>query len=223
MSEVSSWEGGLAAVGLIDELKEAILTGDLARAPELSERALRDGMSPLAIMELACTPAMLRVGERFKKGEIYVPEMLVSAMTVKGVLKVLEPALQSAPALFAASIVLGTVKGDLHDIGKNIVGFMLEGAGIKVIDLDVDVSPQAFVNAIRTHRPTFLGMSALLTTTMPHMQETIRLLAEAGLREDVRVIVGGAPVTEEYAQRIGADLYAPDAARAVEMLRALVS
>lgn len=210
-------------MGLIEELKQAILTGDLRRAPELSERALGDGMSPLAIMELACTPAMLEVGDKFKKGEIYVPEMLVSAMAVKAVLKALEPALQSAPALFAASIVLGTVKGDLHDIGKNLVGFMLEGAGVKVIDLEVDVSPGSFVDAVRTHRPNFLGMSALLTTTMPYMQETILLLKEAGLREDVRVIVGGAPVTEEYARQIGADLYAPDAARAQEMLRALIS
>ncbi|HEX16246.1 MAG TPA: cobalamin-binding protein, partial [Deltaproteobacteria bacterium] len=170
----------------------------------------------------ALIPAMEIVGREYEEGERYVPEMLISAEAMKAAMGVLRPRLVETGVRLKGKVVIGTVEGDLHDIGKNLVAMMLEGAGFEVIDLGVEVTAERFVQAVREHKPDVLGMSALLTTTMIHMPEVIEALKEAGLREEVKVIVGGAPVTQEYAEKIGADGYAPDAASAVEVVKRLL-
>jgi len=170
----------------------------------------------------AMVSAMGEVGRLFEEGEYFVPEMLIAARAMKTGMEILKPELVEADFQPAGKVIAGTVKGDLHDIGKNLVCMMLEGAGFQVIDLGSDVSPEAFVNAVQEHHPDFLAMSALLTTTMPNMQNTIEALVAAGVRNDVKVLIGGAPITDSYAEKIGADGYAPDASRAVKLALSLV-
>ena len=166
---------------------------------------------------------MDEVGRDFKAGDLFVPEVLIAARAMHAGMNVLRPLLAEGEALSAGKYLIGTVKGDLHDIGKNLVKMMLEGAGFETIDLGTDVEPQAFVDAVREHQPKMIGMSALLTTTMTQMKATIEALQEAGVRDTVKIMVGGAPVTEAFAKSIGADAYAPDAASAVDKARELAA
>jgi 5-methyltetrahydrofolate--homocysteine methyltransferase len=164
---------------------------------------------------------MGEVGRLFEEGEYFVPEMLIAARAMKTGMEILKPQLVDADIQPAGTIIAGTVKGDLHDIGKNLVCMMLEGAGFQVVDLGSDVSPEAFIAAVQEHKPDFIAMSALLTTTMPNMKTTIDALKSAGLRDSVKVLIGGAPITDAYAEQIGADGYAPDASRAVKLAKSL--
>jgi methylmalonyl-CoA mutase cobalamin-binding domain/chain len=207
----------------MQKLRDFVVTGDAERALAATEQALDEGADPRAIMDEALIPAMDIVGQQFSLGEIYVPEMLVSALAMKGCLDRLKPSLVATAAGSRGSVVIGSVKGDLHDIGKNIVAMLLEGAGYEVVDLGVDVSPRAFVEAIDLHGPRILALSCLLTTTMPMMPATLTALDQAGARRDVHVLVGGAPVTQAYADAIGADGYASNAASAVEEARRLIA
>jgi len=206
---------------VLDGLRQAILGGDGEKAESLTETAIGSGQSAEAIMG-ALTGTMEIVGREYEEGERFVPEMLVSAVAMKRALEVLRPRLIDAGVRARGMVVIGTVAGDLHDIGKNLVCMMLEGAGLEVIDLGVDVAAQDFVSAVRVHRPQVLAMSALLTTTMEEMPAVIAALEEAGLRDGVKILVGGAPVTQEYADRIGADGYCVDAPAAAALARTLV-
>jgi 5-methyltetrahydrofolate--homocysteine methyltransferase len=165
---------------------------------------------------------MAEVGKRFEEGEFYVPEMLIAARAMQSGLALLKPHLQQTDLQSSGKVVIGTVKGDLHDIGKNLVAMMLEGAGFEIIDLGTDVSPDKFVAAAREHQADFVAMSALLTTTMPNMKVTIDALQAAGIRQQVKVLIGGAPVTENFVRQVGADGYAPDASRAVAVAKSLL-
>ncbi|QRN82368.1 corrinoid protein [Chloroflexota bacterium] len=202
-------------------LYDAVMDGQRDVAKESVEKALADGVDPGEILD-AMVKAMGAVGQLFEEGEYFVPEMLIAARAMKTGMDILKPELVDADIQPAGKIVAGTVKGDLHDIGKNLVCMMLEGAGFQVVDLGSDVSPEAFVAAVNEHHPDFIAMSALLTTTMPNMQTTIEALKAAGVRDQVKVLIGGAPITDAYAEKIGADGYAPDASRAVKLAKALV-
>jgi 5-methyltetrahydrofolate--homocysteine methyltransferase len=204
------------------ELSEAVIAGNRSGARKLTEAALAEGVAPETIMDDGLIAAMAVVGERFGRGEIYVPEMLVSARAMHACLTVLEPLLAAGGGTARGTVLLGTVKGDVHDIGKNIVGIMLRGSGFTVHDLGVNVPPEGFVAAVREHEPDILGLSALLTTTMPGMRTVIEALEAAGLRQRVKVLVGGAPVTEEFASAIGADGYGRDAAAGARKASELV-
>lgn len=207
--------------GLQKELYQAILEGQRDVAKEKVEQALAEGMAPGEVLSVMVN-AMGEVGRLFEEGEYFVPEMLIAARAMKTGMEILKPQLVDADIQPAGTVIAGTVKGDLHDIGKNLVCMMLEGAGFQVVDLGSDVSPKAFVEAVKEHQPNFIAMSALLTTTMPNMQTTIAALEEAGVRDQVKVLIGGAPITDAYAEKIGADGYAPDASRAVKLAKALV-
>ena len=206
--------------GLKKELYQAILEGQRDAAKDKVEQALAEGLEPGEVLNVMVT-AMGEVGRLFEEGEYFVPEMLIAARAMKTGMDILKPRLVDADIQPAGTVIAGTVKGDLHDIGKNLVCMMLEGAGFQVIDLGSDVSPQTFVEAVKEHQPDFIAMSALLTTTMPNMQTTIAALEEAGVRDQVKVLIGGAPITDAYAEKIGADGYAPDASRAVKLAKAL--
>jgi 5-methyltetrahydrofolate--homocysteine methyltransferase len=204
-------------------LYESVLNGDAARAVSAARDALDDGTDPVTLIEDGITPAMREAGRLFEAGEYFVPELLMSARATKAVLEVLRPLLAQTGAPPAGRVVLGTVKGDMHDIGKNLVGVMLEGAGFEVIDLGVDVPPEKFVTAVERIGAEVVGMSALLTTTMPAMKTTLDALRAANLRDRVRVLVGGAPVTAAYARAIGADGFAPTAVSAVGEVRRVIA
>lgn len=206
---------------VLKELFTAILEGQRDVAKEKVEQALADGEGPADVLDAMVT-AMGEVGRLFEEGEYFVPEMLIAARAMKTGMEILKPELVDADIQPVGTIVAGTVKGDLHDIGKNLVRMMLEGAGFQVVDLGADVSPEAFVAAVKEYHPDFIAMSALLTTTMPNMQNTIEALKKAGVRDEVKVLVGGAPITDAYAEKIGADGYAPDASRAVKLAKSLV-
>jgi 5-methyltetrahydrofolate--homocysteine methyltransferase len=207
----------------VKAIYEAVLDGN-ANATEVEVKsALGRGVSAARILNEGCIAAMAEVGRLFEIHEKFVPEMLVSARAMKAGLAILQPYLVDAGVEPVDTVVLGTVKGDYHDIGKNLVGMMLEGAGFEVIDLGVDVPPSRFVEAVRTHEPGFVGLSALLTTTMPGIRATIEALEKAGLRKQVVVMVGGAPVTPEFADEVGADLYAPDASAAASRAKAMLA
>lgn len=206
----------------IAEMREAVERGDAAAAREFTREALRQGATPELILNDGLIAPMASVGEKFKRNEIYVPEVLLAARAMYASLDLLRPLLAETGARNAGKLVIGTVRGDRHDIGKNLVKMMFEGAGFEVVDVGVDVAPSKFVDAVRSEKPDLLGMSALLTTTMPAMQTTIEALDQAGLREKVKVIVGGAPVTERFAREIGADGYAPDASSAVDLGKHLI-
>lgn len=206
----------------LKEIREAIITGRPDDAKDLAQKALQGGEEADKILNETLIPAINEVGEKFGRNEIFFPEMLVSAMAMKKALSVLRPVLVDKGIKAIGRVVLGTVQGDLHDIGKNLVGMLLEGAGFEVIDLGIDIPKELFIKATREKNPQLLALSALLTTTMPRMKEVIDILEREGLREQVKVIIGGAPVTQQYADEIGADGYAPDAASAASKARGIL-
>jgi len=203
-------------MSVLNELKEIVVKGDITKAKETTHDCLSQGLKPGQLISDALIPAMDAVGEKYKNGEIFVPEMLIAAKAMQGCLEILKPLLTAGEVKSSGKVVIGTVKGDLHDIGKNLVIMMLEGAGFEVYDLGTDVPAEQFVSKIEELKPDLLGMSGLLTTTIDQMGVTIEALKQAGLRDKVKVMVGGAPVTPEFAEKIGADAYAPDAAGAVD-------
>ena len=196
-------------------LLDAVIKGDIKTATEETQKAVDAGQNAQDILDHGLVEAMNVVGDKFSKGAIFVPQMLRSAKTMQECVEALKPHFQENAMISKGNIVLGTVKGDLHDIGKNLVGMMLEGAGFSIIDLGVDVAPEVFVDKIKESKADILGMSALLSTTMPSMTQTIKALIDSGQRDHVKVIIGGAPVTRKFAEDIGADSYAPDAGAAV--------
>jgi len=204
-------------------LLDAVIKGDFKTAKEETLKAVDAGQNAQNILDQGLIGAMNIVGDKFSKGAIFVPQMLRSAKTMQECVEVLKPYFQENAMTTKGNIVLGTVKGDLHDIGKNIVGMMMEGAGFNVIDLGVDVAPEVFVNKIEESKADILGMSALLSTTMPSMTQTIKTLMDSGQRDDVKVIIGGAPVTRKFAEDIGADSYAPDAGAAINEIKKLLN
>lgn len=205
-----------------EDLKNAVINGKRKDVQAIVPELLAAGAQPIDLLENVLIPAMGEVGERFKKNEIFVPEMLVSARAMKEAMKILEPELIAAGIKPEFKAVIGTVEGDLHDIGKNLVATMWKGAGLEVIDLGVNVSPDAFVAAVREHAPHIVGLSALLTTTMPSMRATVQKIREAGY-DQVKILIGGAPITENYAREIGADGYSRDAASAVDAAKAVLA
>jgi 5-methyltetrahydrofolate--homocysteine methyltransferase len=209
-------------MSLVNDIRQSVIDGDMQSTQGLVSQALEESLPPEQILREGLISAMEEVGRRFECNEFYVPEMLVSARAMKSGLALLRPHLIAANVKSLGKVVIGTVQGDLHDIGKNLVGMMLEGAGFEVIDLGVDVSAEKYVAAVKEHRPDLVGCSALITTTMTHMENVITALREAGLRDQVKVIVGGAPITEDFASQIGADGYAPDAALAASCAKELI-
>lgn len=198
-----------------EELKEAIIKGKRDAVEPLIQKGLSQGLSPEEIMDEMMIPAMDVVGDRFSRNEIFLPEMMIAARAMNTGLDILRPMLIAKGVSSRGRVVIGTVKGDIHDVGKNIVSMVLQGAGYEVVDLGIDVPPEKFVDVVKQHQPKFLLLSALLTLTMSMMEETIKALKQAGLRETVKVGVGGAPLTDSYAKRIGADFYGKDARAAV--------
>jgi 5-methyltetrahydrofolate--homocysteine methyltransferase len=203
----------------LQPLHDAILKGDAKTAKETTRQALAAGASPLEMVQGYMMPAMAEVGRRFECSEYFVPELLLAARAMKASLELLRPLLAASGAESAGRVVIGTVQGDLHDIGKNLVAAMLEGGGFEVTDLGVNVSPQKFVTAIREKNAQIVALSALLTTTMPAMKGTMEALVQGGVREKVKVLVGGAPITQKYADEIGADGYSDNAAASVALAR----
>jgi 5-methyltetrahydrofolate--homocysteine methyltransferase len=201
---------------LLGKMAESLIAGKVDEVTDLTRQALDANVSSKDILEKGLLAGMEVVGKRFKANEMFIPEVLRCAKCMHGAMEILRPLLAETGVETAGTFVIGTVKGDLHDIGKNLVGMMFEGAGFKVIDLGIDLEPAAFVAAIKEHNATLFGMSALLTTTMPKMGETINAIKEAGLRDQVKIMIGGAPVTGEFAKEIGADAYASNAASAVD-------
>jgi 5-methyltetrahydrofolate--homocysteine methyltransferase len=199
----------------------AISQGKVDEVKKITQEALDAGEKAEAVLKEGLLPAMEQIGIKFKNCEIYIPEVLIAARAMHGGMAILKPILSKSAANQAAKVIVGTVKGDLHDIGKNLVAMMLEGGGFEVIDLGIDVSADKFVEAIKKHQPQVVGMSALLTTTMREMKGILEAIQEAGLRKQVKAMIGGAPVTERFAKEIGADGYAPDAATAVDVARSL--
>jgi len=206
---------------LLEKIASRLYEGEDEEVADLVQTALDRGLAPVDILKGGLIAGMDQVGRDFKAGELFVPEVLIAARAMHAGMRVLRPLLAESEAPSAGKYVIGTVKGDLHDIGKNLVRMMLEGAGFEMVDLGTDVPPQAFVDAVRNHKPTIVGMSALLTTTMVQMKTTVEALEEAGLRESIKIMIGGAPVTDAYAREIRADAYAPDAASAVDVARSL--
>src|SRR5689334_7159559 len=203
-------------------LFEHTLNGHAPEVKALTEEGLALGMDPMDILFKALIPSLEEVGRRFEKGDFFVPEMLIAARAMQGALVILRPLIAETGAKPVGRYVIGTVKGDIHDIGKNLCVIMLEGAGFEVFDLGVNTPPEKFVEAVQKHEPDIVGFSAFLTTTMPMFQANIEALKKAGLRDKVHIAVGGAPVTEEYAKHVGADSYAPDASMATRMAKELV-
>lgn len=209
-------------MGRLEALAESVIKGDIDAAVAQTQGALDEGVDIQQVISQSLIAAMDVVGERFSKGQIFVPQMLRAAKTMQECMKLLEPFLKEGDVVPKGKVLIGTVRGDLHDIGKNLVAMMLEGAGFTVTDLGVDVSPEAFVQKTQEVQPDILGMSALLSTTMPAMRSTIEALQKADLRDTCKVMIGGAPVTARYAQEIGADSYAPDAGSAVSEVKKLL-
>ena len=204
-------------------LYDAIVDGNAGKAKSITLTALNEGVDPQEILNKYMIPAMDEVGRRFETNEYFVPELLIAARAMKGSLELIKPRLTATGAKPIGKVAIGTVKGDLHDIGKNLVAAMLEGGGFEIIDLGVDVTPEKFVTAVREKGANIIALSALLTTTMPSMKTTIEGLKEAGVRGEVKVIIGGAPVTQKYADEIGADGYSDNASSAVALARKLVA
>lgn len=207
----------------LDDLYNAILEGDAKRAQAATQAAIESGVAAMDLIHGSMVPAMDEVGRLFETEEYFVPELLLAGRAMRSALELLRPAMAAAGEKLSTRIVIGTVKGDLHDIGKNIVGSMLEGGGFEVIDLGTDVSPEKFVKAVEERQPQIVCMSALLTVTMPAMKTTINALDAAGLRSSVKVLIGGAPVTMQYAREIGADGYSENASGAVSLVRKLLA
>jgi 5-methyltetrahydrofolate--homocysteine methyltransferase len=208
---------------IIQQIYVNVLEGHHKDVNQKVKSALRQGILPKTILNDGMISAMAEVGRLFEAGEYYVPEMLVAARAMQSGLKVLKPYLQEVEVHPAGKVAIGTVQGDYHDIGKNLVIMMLEGAGFEVLDLGVDVAPEKFISAVQSGNVDIIAMSALITTTMPSMRLVIKALEDLGLRSQVKIMVGGAPLTEEFAQHIGADGYAPDASRAVTLAKTLLS
>jgi 5-methyltetrahydrofolate--homocysteine methyltransferase len=202
-------------------LADAVIKGDQAATVEITKTALAEGTAAKSILDGGLIAGMDVVGVRFKKNEIYIPEVLIAARAMKMAMEVLEPELVKAGVEPVGKFIIGTVKGDLHDIGKNLVAMMLKGAGFEVVDLGIDVGPEKFVQSAKDTGIQLIGMSALLTTTMPSMEKTVKALKEAGI--SAKIMIGGAPVTQGYADKIGADGFAPDAASAVDLAKSLVA
>lgn len=207
---------------LLQKISEELQKGNFKDMPKLVQEALDKGIPPSKILSDGLVAGMDIVGDKFRRDELFIPEVLISAKAMQTGMEILRPKLVETGAKLAGKIVLGTVKGDMHDIGKNLVRMLLEGAGYQVFDLGIDVPADKFVEAVRSNKPNILGLSALLTTTMAKMKGVIESLIEAGIRNTVKVIVGGAPVTEKFAKDIGADGYASDAASAVVKARELI-
>ena len=209
-------------MSVLEEMQENVVAGNESKVVELTQKALDEGIAPEKILNGGFVPGMEIVGRKFQENEIYVPEMLMSARAMKAGMKLLEPFLTEAGVEPIGRIVIGTVKGDLHDIGKNLVAMMLEGGGFEVIDAGVDVSPQKFMDLVKENKPDILCLSALLTTTMNEIRNVINAFKENGLRDDIKIMVGGAPLTVDYSKEIGADGYSPDAASAVDLAKKLL-
>lgn len=207
---------------ILDQIARELFAGNAKAVAELVERALKEGLSPQEILNDGLIKGMNEVGVKFKANEIYVPEVLIAARAMKAGMEILRPKLVETGVEPVAKMVIGTVKGDLHDIGKNLVAMMMEGAGFEVIDLGIDVPAEKFIQAVKEHKPQIVGMSALLTTTMIQIRENIKAFKEAGIRDAVKIMVGGAPVTQKFADEVGADGYAPDAASAVDKAKELL-
>jgi 5-methyltetrahydrofolate--homocysteine methyltransferase len=208
---------------LIKEIHTAVIEGQSALVQEKVNAALAAGVDATVILNDGMISAMAEVGQLFQEGECFVPEMLIAARAMQTGMALIKPSLQEAGAKSAGKIVIGTVKGDLHDIGKNLVAMMLEGAGFEIVDLGTDVAPEKFIAVVRENDPQIVAMSALLTTTMLAMETTLTALKDAGVREQVKVMIGGAPITQSYAHQIGADGFSPDASRAVAVAKSLIS
>jgi len=204
------------------KISECVINGKADEVKELVQKAIDEGEDVEKILNEALIAGMDIVGEKFKKNEFYVPELLIAARAMKTGMEVLRPILVGKGVKSSGKVVLGTVQGDLHDIGKNLVGMMLEGAGFEIIDLGIDVSSEKFVEAVKENNAHLVGLSALLTTTMPYMKDVIKAMEEAGLREKIKIMIGGAPITQDYADEIGADGYAPDAASAVDKAKEIL-
>jgi 5-methyltetrahydrofolate--homocysteine methyltransferase len=207
---------------ILDGLYDNTLNGIAQPVIDLTNEGLELGMDPMVLLFDALIPALQEVGRLFEIGEYFVPEMLIAAKAMSGAMHILQPLIAAGGAEPLGTFLMGTVKGDIHDIGKNLCNVMLEGAGFTVIDLGVNVDPEVFVEAIRQHNPDAVGMSAFLTTTMPMFKTTIQAIAEAGLRDQVKILVGGAPVTQEYCDIVGADGFAPDANSCVRLTKSLL-
>ena len=208
---------------LLRDLYDLTLVGNKPAVLELTRAGLDSGLGPETLLYEALIPSLEEVGARFERGDFFVPEMLIAGKAMAGALEILRPLLAETGAASIGKVVMGTVKGDVHDIGKNLVNIMFEGAGFEVIDLGVQVAPEKFVAAVVEHQPDILGFSAFLTTTMPMFKANINALSKAGLRDKVLVMVGGAPVTQEYADVVGADGYASDASAAVVKAKQLIA
>jgi len=209
-------------MAVLEDLAASVISGSAPKTEEYTNAALASGLAPVEVLTKGLIAGMNVVGQKFKANEFYVPEVLIAARAMKAGMKILRPKLAETGIKPEAKFVVGTVKGDLHDIGKNLVGIMIEGAGFEVIDLGVDVSPAQFVDAVKDKDAQVIGMSALLTTTMPGMKRTIEALNQEGLRDRIKVIIGGAPVTQRYADEIGADGYGRDAAAAAKLVKQLL-
>ena len=207
----------------LDVISEVLQRGDAEKVEELVKKALEENLTPKKILEDGLIKGMDIIGKKFKKNEVYVPEVLIAARAMHAGMDVLKPKLIETGVKNIGTVAIGTVKGDLHDIGKNLVKMMLEGAGFEVIDLGVDVTTDKFVEAVKEHKPNIIGMSALLTTTMVNMAEVIKALEAAGLRDKVKIMIGGAPITQNYAAQIGADGYSTDAASAVDKAKTFIA
>jgi 5-methyltetrahydrofolate--homocysteine methyltransferase len=207
---------------ILQKISEELQKGNYQEVPKLVQEALNAKIPPAKILSDGLVSGMDIVGDKFRRDELFMPEVLISAKAMQAGMDILRPKLIEAGAKLAGKVIVGTVKGDLHDIGKNLVGMLMEGAGFQVIDLGIDIPSEKFVEAVKSQKPNVIGLSALLTTTMPKMKEVVESLVEAGIRKTVKVMVGGAPVTEKFAKDIGADGYAPDAASAVEKARELI-
>jgi 5-methyltetrahydrofolate--homocysteine methyltransferase len=206
----------------LQKLADAVIAGNREAVAQMTQAAVDEGVSPADIINQGLIAGMAVVGVKFKANEFYVPEVLIAARAMHAGMDIVKPLLAAGGVEPRGTVVIGTVKGDLHDIGKNLVAMMLEGGGWEIIDLDVDVSPEKFVETVSGGKAQLVALSALLTTTMPSMKDTIDALSAAGVRGTVKVMIGGAPVTQEYADEIGADGYAPDAASAVDKANELI-
>ena len=206
----------------LKQLYDAVLNGDAGTAKEITEQAITDGVDPEELLDKHLIPAMDEVGRRFEVNEFFVPELLIAARAMKGSMELIRPLLVEKGTKPIGTVAVGTVKGDLHDIGKNLVAAMLEGGGFEVVDLGVDVEPERYVEAVKERGVNIVALSALLTTTMPLMKTTMAALKEAGVREQVKVMIGGAPITQQYADEIGADGYGDTASHAVTVARKLI-
>jgi 5-methyltetrahydrofolate--homocysteine methyltransferase len=209
-------------MSILEDISQAVVSGDKGKVLELTQKGASEGMDPMTIINQGLVAGMDIVGPRFKNGEMFIPEVLQSAASMHAGMDLLKPHLKGKVMEAKGVVVLGTVEGDRHDIGKNLVGMMLEAGGFKVVNLGVDILAEDFVDAAVEHKAQVIGLSALLTTTMPAMKEVIEILKEEGKRDKVKVIVGGAPVSQKFSDDIGADGYAPDAASAVDLCRKLL-